>query len=49
MLLDDLAFAAADRRSTLSYNLAGSYILASNTSNIVEFNMPAYLGLYPSF
>ena len=25
---------------------AGSYILAGNT---VEFNMPAYLGLYPSF
>ena len=26
--------------------VAGSYILASNT---VEFDMPAYLGLYPSF
>ena len=26
--------------------LVGSYILASN---IVEFNIPAYLGLYPSF
>ena len=28
---------------------AGSYILASNTSNTVEFDMPAYPGLYPSF
>jgi len=26
--------------------LLGSYILASN---IVEFNIPTYLGLYPSF
>ena len=27
----------------------GSYILASSASNTVEFNMPAYPGLYPSF
>ena len=26
--------------------IVGSYILASN---IVEFNIPTYLGLYPSF
>ena len=28
---------------------SGSYILASSASNIVEFDIPAYLGLYPSF
>ena len=33
----------------MDYACPGSYILASSTSNIVEFDMPAYLGLYLSF
>ena len=28
---------------------AGSYILTSNASNTVEFDMPAYPGLHPGF
>jgi len=46
----DEGYGAAVSRCTLyKICVAGSYILASNASNTVEFDMPAYLGLYPSF
>ena len=44
--LDGIAGALSRGSRTPSIVKVGSYIL---TSNIVEFNMPAYLGLYPSF
>ena len=36
-------------RRGLPIGVAGSYILASNASNTIEFDMPAYPRLYPSF
>ena len=35
--------------SVFGISWAGSYILTSNASNTVEFDMPAYPGLHPGF